>query len=42
VALARAIRADTEVAGHGGGAEYAAWIRNVADTLDPSGDPPLT
>jgi hypothetical protein len=38
VALARAIRAETEVAGHARKYDYATWIRSVAGTLD--GDDP--
>ena len=38
VALARAVRADTEVAGHAHDLDYPSWIRSAADTLDP-GDP---
>jgi hypothetical protein len=36
VALARAMRADNEVTGHARGFDYPAWIRNVADSLDPN------
>jgi hypothetical protein len=35
VALARAIRADTEVSGHARDVDYPKWIRSVADRLDP-------
>lgn len=35
VALARAIRADTEVSGHARAFDYPTWIRSVADALDP-------
>ena len=35
VALARAIRADTEVSGHARKVDYPTWIRSVADRLDP-------
>ena len=35
VALARAIRADTEVTGHAREVDYPTWIRSVADRLDP-------
>jgi hypothetical protein len=35
VALARAIRADTEVDGHPHEGDYPNWIRHVADKLTP-------
>jgi hypothetical protein len=40
VALAQAIRAETEVAGNAHEIDYATWIRGVADALDlpPSAD----
>ena len=34
VALAQAIRAETEVAVHAQEIDYATWIRGVADALD--------
>ena len=33
VALAQAIRADTDVVGHGSEVDYAAWVRGVANKL---------
>ena len=33
VALAQAIRADTDCAGHAHDVHYAAWVRGVADRL---------
>ena len=35
VALAQAIRADVDVAGHANELGYATWIRTAADTIDP-------
>lgn len=35
VALAQAIRGETEVAGHAHEVDYPTWIRSMADTLDP-------
>ena len=35
VALAQAIRADVDVAGHVHESGYATWIRTAADTIDP-------
>ena len=37
VALARAIRAETEIAGHADKVDYPAWIRTAADRLAPTG-----
>lgn len=35
VALAQAIRADTDVLGHAGEVDYAAWVRGMANKLAP-------
>ncbi len=39
VALARAIRADTDVVGHASEIDYAAWVRQMANKLAPQSIP---